>query len=107
MKAGAGPVSAPPDTEAIFVVIGGKSDLRPVRAAISAEQVKLIGTLQPRAALSLHLDGFEDDPRELWEIPEAALFIRQFAVALESLGLPPRFHERLAPGSIDWHTEHE
>jgi hypothetical protein len=92
------------DYDAIVVVIGGKSDLRPVRAAISAGQVKLIATLQPRAALSLHLDGFDDDPRELWEIPEAALFIRQFAVALESLGLPPRFHERLTEESINWRT---
>jgi len=93
--------------DVIMLVIGGKSDLRPVRAAISAGQVKLIAELQPRASLSLHLDGFDDDPRELWEIPEAALFIRQFAVALESLGLPPGFMERLTPESIHWRTAHE
>jgi len=102
-------MSKPPDADpdeydAILMVIGGKSDLSAKRAIESAEQVKVIAEYYPDASLSLHLDGFDDDPRELWDIPEAARFIRQFAGWLHRLGLPPRFHARLAPESIHWRT---
>jgi hypothetical protein len=90
--------------DAILMVIGGRSDLSARRAGESAVSVKLVAEQYPDASLSLHLDGYDTDPRELWEIPEAARFIRWFAMALESMGLPPRFHARLAPESIHWET---
>jgi hypothetical protein len=92
----------PDDYDAILMVIGSKGDLSARRAGESAVSVKLIAERYPDASLSLHIDGFDDDPRELWEIPEAARFIRWFAMALESKGLPPRFHARLAEESIHW-----
>lgn len=88
--------------DVVLMVIGGKDDLSWKRARISAAQVKLIAERYPEASLSLHLDGFDDDPRELFQIPEAARFIAEFAADLHSRGLPPRFAQRLAPESIRW-----
>ncbi|MGY3615720.1 hypothetical protein [Bradyrhizobium sp. USDA 10063] len=35
--------------------------------------------IKPSTAIVLHLGGYDDDPRELWEIPQARDFIRRFA----------------------------
>lgn len=33
---------------------------------------------KPTTAVTIHFGGYDDDPRELWDIPEAASFIRRF-----------------------------
>lgn len=35
--------------------------------------------IKPSTVIVLHLGGYDDDPRELWQIPEARDFIRRFA----------------------------
>jgi len=35
--------------------------------------------ITPSTAVVIHLGGFDDDPRELWDIPEARDFIGRFA----------------------------
>jgi hypothetical protein len=34
--------------------------------------------IQPSTAIVLHFGGYDEDPRELWQIPEARDFIRRF-----------------------------
>ena len=34
--------------------------------------------IEPSTAIVIHLGGYDDDPRELWNIPEARDFIRRF-----------------------------
>lgn len=90
--------------DTVMMIIGGRTTCSRQRAIEAAHEVKTIGEQYPDATLSLHLEGWDDDPRELWEIPEARKFMRQFALTLYVLGLPPRFIERQEQGSlpIDW-----
>lgn len=92
----------PDDYDAIHIVIGGPGHLSHAAAIERARQVKLVIDTYPLATYSLHLSGYDDDPRELWDIPEAARFVAWFADALHSLGVPPDFPDRLAPESIRW-----
>ncbi len=92
----------PDEYDAILIVIGGRGYLSRAEAIERAREVKVIIDTYPLATYSLHLDGYDDDPRELWDVLEAARFIAWFAVALHSLGVPPDFPDRLAPESIHW-----
>lgn len=96
-------IEPPPDRyDAIVMVIGGKSDLSAALAIRQAHYVKVIAETYPDATISLHLDGFDDNLRELWDIPEAAQFIQWFADRLHKIGLPANFAARLTPESIRW-----
>jgi len=35
--------------------------------------------IKPSTAIIIHLGGYDNDPRELWDIPQAREFIRKFA----------------------------
>lgn len=35
--------------------------------------------IKPSTAIIIHLGGYDEDPRELWDIPQAREFIRKFA----------------------------
>jgi hypothetical protein len=40
--------------------------------------------IKPSTAIVLHLGGYDQDPRELWQIPEARDFIRRFGEKTEA-----------------------
>jgi hypothetical protein len=50
--------------------------------------------LQPSTAVMLVMEGYDDDPRPLWEIPEARDFIRRFGEKTKA-----HKHPALDPGS--------
>lgn len=47
----------------------------------AGEWVALVARTQPQAVIRLMLGGYDDDPRSLWEIPEAADYVRHVALA--------------------------
>lgn len=86
----------------LMFVIGGKSDLSPDTAIKSAHGVRLAATMYPEAPITMSIEGYDDDPRELWEISEVRYFVVLFAAEMHALGLPPRFAERLTDESLKW-----
>lgn len=72
---------------AVIVEIGEKGDL--TRASASAAATAMMNARQayPNATLSLCLDGFDADPREIWDIPEARTYVGDvIATVFESFG---------------------
>lgn len=90
------------DYDAILIVINDKDDMSKAKAVEVAGQVKLIGDKYPESMMSLHLEGYDEDKREIWEIPEAIIYIGWFAEEMHRLGLPPNFAKRLDESSLRW-----
>ncbi len=63
----------------IALEIGARGRLSDADATDTAAQFREAAALHPGARLVLHLDGYDDDPRELWHIPEAGAFVRRWA----------------------------
>jgi hypothetical protein len=61
------------------VTIGHRDDLTKRSAREAAEMWRKAVRRYPKAMFYPHLLGFDQDPRELWEIPEAARYIRWWA----------------------------
>ncbi len=62
---------------AIFVQIGEAGDLTCARASAAATAIMDARRIYPDATLSLCLNGYDDDPREIWQVPEAKAFVRR------------------------------
>ncbi|KRR21305.1 hypothetical protein CQ14_06560 [Bradyrhizobium lablabi] len=63
----------------VFFSIGSADDLsrKALATAVMSWQALKV---QPSTAITVHFGGYDEDPRELWQIPEAREFIRKFAV---------------------------
>jgi hypothetical protein len=82
-----------------LMIIGGKGDLSEMRAHEVAGSVALaIQRMQPVDIVEFAIDGFDDDPREVWEIPEARDYFVTFAKRLAALRVDS---ERILPQSMD------
>lgn len=71
----------PNDYDHILINLAHKDCLNNFQLAKAAIAIKLAHDLHPDAELSFAIDGYDDDPRELYEIPEAHKFIQDFAWA--------------------------
>jgi hypothetical protein len=91
-------------TELMFIIGSVADGLTEANAKAMAEAVHLISNKNTTAPITLSIHGFDDDPRELWEIPETQYYISIFALELHRLGLPPNFVKRLTPESLKWAT---
>lgn len=80
-----GPRDLPPgDVDMLACEIAGKGD--PVsRAVQTADWVSIAARTKPGAVLSLSVSGFDDDPREVPDIPEAAALFKAFGERLVAL----------------------
>jgi hypothetical protein len=98
----------PEDYDEIMVIIGEKGELSHERAAKSAILVSAACTANTRANVTLSIDGYNDDPRELWEIPEADQYIRIFVAALYLVNhtVAANILSRLTPESLKWEVPH-
>jgi hypothetical protein len=65
----------------VVIVIGDKEHLDNHTLYEMAPGPAHLHTRYPDATILLTLDGYDDDPRSLWDIPEAADYIRRFARA--------------------------
>lgn len=82
------------DFDAVFCVVGGASDLSDDTLANVLKHLNGTVRTSTRADARIHLalDGYDDDSRELWEIPEVKNYIRRLI-----LGLDPEVMSRLDP----------
>lgn len=80
----------------IQIGVAGKLDRAALRTAIRSTQ-KLIAHISPLTAIDIALGGYDDDPREIYEIPEARRFVMAYAVGLLKVGVPL---ERLLPVAV-------
>ena len=61
------------------MVIGTRDDLSPESAEAAAQKWRDIRRQYPNVRVYVSLAGYDDDPREIWEIASAAEYVRQWA----------------------------
>lgn len=67
---------------AVMIHVGAPGSMRPQDARLAAKTFKIvIRRLPPSTYIMLAVDGFDADPREVYEIPEAARQFREFGAA--------------------------
>jgi hypothetical protein len=75
--------------------IGSRGDLTAARAQAAATFFKQIEERAGPGCIYAHLAGYDSDPRELWNIPEAAGYVRLWArlAGLDTNSAPAALHE--------------
>jgi hypothetical protein len=63
----------------ICVEIGSRGHLSRQDVRRAAATWKQMRRAHPKAAFIFAVDGYDDDPRALWEIPEVAAYVRTWA----------------------------
>jgi hypothetical protein len=76
--------------------LGNKSDLGK-RALASAVLAWRALKIEPTTAIAMHFGGYDDDPRELWEIPEVCRFVQKFCARTKA-----HEHKQVEPQSRGW-----
>jgi hypothetical protein len=67
------------DRTLIPVHIGARGSLLRERARVAAQVWRQVTRRYPKGAFVVALLGYDQDPREIWEIPEAARYVRWWA----------------------------
>lgn len=75
--------------------IGSRGDLTAGRAQAAATFFKQIEERVGPGCIYAHLAGYDSDPRALWDIPEAADYVRLWAhlAGLDTNSAPAALHE--------------
>lgn len=83
------------------VILGMRGRLTKTEARKAAEMWKQAIARYPKAIFYLQLVGYDEDPREIWEIVDAARYVRWFARAagLDDIDTALRI---FGPGSPTW-----
>ena len=71
------------DPDFIHAEIGGRGDLTPEKLAIAAAGISNAAKNYPTPKIMLSIGGYDQDPRDLWEIPEVRAYVRGFVLALD------------------------
>jgi hypothetical protein len=72
----------------------GEMDRRAMAAAVLAWRALKI---EKNTAIVMHFGGYDDDPRELWEIPEVRRFVQKFCAKTNA-----HEHPQVEPQSRNW-----
>jgi hypothetical protein len=75
-------MNEPDDIFYAAVEIGHKNHLTPEVAVKSATGVLSLNARYPDTHMAIVIGGYDNDDRELWDIPEAAEFVKLFATLL-------------------------
>jgi hypothetical protein len=67
------------DLAAIFLVIGHRLMLTTRDAHKAAVAFRLARSRHPAAEIYFGIDGYDDDPRPLWHIPEVPSYVAEWA----------------------------
>jgi len=89
----------------ILVEIGNREHLTAHHAVLAARALGIAARVHPDAEIMLTIGGYDDDPREIWHIPECVQHITRFVVALLSdIGTPATeaIRQRLSEHSLKW-----
>ena len=65
----------------VIVAFGGKGHLDDATLRHMSGAPAMVHARHPGASIELTMDGYDDDPRSLWDIPEAAAYVRRYAKA--------------------------
>jgi hypothetical protein len=68
-----------PMFEKMVIGIGKRGNLTHGSPKRNARAFREIAVLQPQAELCPSIDGYDDDPRGLWEIPEVRAYLCRWA----------------------------
>ena len=81
---------------AFFVIeIGSRDDLTEQRAAWAVDQLSGAMRLRRKPTIEFTIGGYDEDPRELRDIPEVCNYILSFYE-----GLDPRWIDHVSDGSV-------
>lgn len=69
------------EISAVVIEFGGRGHLTEDVILEMKDAPRMVAEVYPDKPIMIALAGYDDDPRELYEIPEAADYIRRFAVA--------------------------
>lgn len=68
------------DFDAIFMEIGSKGNFSTLDRKKAATAFRLARVRYPNATVGFMIGGYDDDPREIYDIPEAREYIRLWAI---------------------------
>lgn len=94
----------PEDYDEMMFVIGEKGDLTQHNAIEVALGVLTACSANTKANVTISIDGYNDDPRELWEIPEVDQFVHMFVYTLYKVSpiVADNIASRLTEESLKW-----
>jgi len=69
------------ERDAIWMLIGKRDELTPQEAERMGARWCREVQCNPRAEFEISIDGYDDDPRELWQIPEVVSYVKLWAAA--------------------------
>jgi hypothetical protein len=85
--------------EAVGIEIGLAGHLTLENCFAGATAMLMALERYPFAEFSILLGGYDDDPREIWDIPEAKKYFQDFMSAMDALCCPPLKEWRLDDAS--------
>jgi hypothetical protein len=74
-------VSVDSDKVLVTLTIGTRGDLTKTRARAAAAAWRELTARYPESVFVINFHGYNNDPREIWEIVDAARYVRRFARA--------------------------
>ena len=80
------------DFDMIGCVVGGRDNLSDETLTDVLAHLNSTVLINTTGPVSLLIDGYDDDPRELWEIPEVVAYMRRVYLGLE-IGVISRLDE--------------
>jgi len=86
----------------IIYVVGDKNELTREIAIKSAISFMLTILSNRHAPITMVMAGYDDDPREIWQIPECLEYMRVFAETCGKIGIPEHLPHRLTADSLRW-----
>jgi len=101
----------PEDYDELMFQIGSREDFYPIHAIRMAAGVAGACSVNKHARVTLVIGGYDEDPREIDEIPEAVEYTKWFVQALKEITqeLPELYEDikrRLTPDSLNWKEVH-
>jgi hypothetical protein len=81
-------MNKPEDYTDVFIEIGFKGFLTGPRALAAINRLYVMLDTMPDTRFCLMVGGFDNDPREVWDIPEVKRYYRMIAEGLALSGKP-------------------
>jgi hypothetical protein len=82
---------------AVMCILIGEKDHMHKKALATAVLTWRALKIEPTTAITLGFGGYDDDARELWEIPEVCAYVRKFCAKTKA-----HEHKQLDPQSRNW-----
>jgi hypothetical protein len=67
------------DYDYVFIEIGHRDNIDDLRAVVLPAVAFKLAAKNPKTRIAIMVGGYDDDPRELWQIPEVRKYLQVFA----------------------------